>query len=347
MGTPELWINTYLDPRTAAVDAAELEASGFDGVSVVDNQAIAPDPFVVLAVAATATTRLGLATGTSNPLTRHPSVLANAAASVAGVSGNRMLLSIGRGLSANFELGLPPSPLSEFTSYLERLAAYARGERVTENDNATSIRWTRAFGSPTFQIEVAATGPKVISTGALVADRIGLAVGADVARLEWAIDTARRARQAAGLDPDGVRFGAYVQAYPHSDSSKAIALARGPVSGLASLSGMAGNTGEGQSDADREQFRRLQAVYDKRQHVLNRSPQAAALDEDFIERFAAVGSAAEVVDRLRAVLKTGVDRLYLSFPAPDADPEDAAESRRILIHEVMPALRAGSGPGAR
>ena len=257
MGAPELWINTYLDPRAAAADAAELEASGFDGVSVVDNQAIAPDPFVVLTAAATGTTRLGLATGTSDLLTRHPSVLANAAASVAGVSGNRMLLSIGRGLSANFELGLPPSPLAEFTSYLGRLAAYARGERVTENGNATSIRWTRAFGSPTFQLEVAATGPKVISTGAVVADRIGLAVGVGVARLEWAIDTARRARQAAGLDPGGIGFGAYLQAYPHPDRSKAIALARGPVSGLASLSGMAGNPGEGQSDSDREHPKRL------------------------------------------------------------------------------------------
>lgn len=115
MGAPELWIDTYLDPRAAAADAAELEASGFDGVSVVDKQAIAPDPFVVPTAAATGTARLGLATGTSNPLTRHP-----------------------RRLSANFELGLPPSPLSE-----RRAAAGRQTQNHGDDECVAAQLWLR------------------------------------------------------------------------------------------------------------------------------------------------------------------------------------------------------------
>ncbi len=50
------------------------------------------------------------------------------------------------------------------------------------------------------------------------------------------------------------------------------------------------------------------------------SPQAVAMDDDFVGRFAAVGSAGEVAVRLRARVAAGVDRLYLSFPAPGRRP---------------------------
>lgn len=58
-----------------------------------------------------------------------------------------------------------------------------------------------------------------------------------------------------------------------------------------------------------------------------------------VARFAAAGPVPGVVERLRLIVKEGIDRLYFSFPAPDADPEDAALSRQLLTTEVMAALR--------
>ncbi len=340
MNTPELWINTFADPRTAAEDARVIEADGFDGIAVVDNQCMAPDPFVGLAIMAQATTRLGLGTGTCNPVTRHPAVLAAAAASVAAASGNRMMLGIGRGLSANFDVGLPPASLRAFKRYLVELRGYVRGQQVDQHGTASSLKWLRFLGAPEVAIEVTATGPKVIALAAPLADRLAFAVGADPQRVRWAVETAKRARREAGLDPDGIGYGAYIQAYPHPAIDRAIALARGPVSGMASVSGMPGNDGEGQNPADREQFLLVNEVYEMRTHVMSRSPQAAAMDGDFVRRFAALGPVDEVVDRLKSVISAGVTRLYLSFPAPDSDPDDAAESRRLLTTEVLPALRA-------
>lgn len=332
-------MNTFLDPRTAARDARGFEDAGFDGIAIVDNQGVSPDPFVVLGQAASSTTRLGLATGTCNPETRHASALAAAAATLGAASGNRMVLGLGRGLSANWEIGRPPTPLPAFTRYLSAVCAYLRGQKVDENGVAASLKWMRAFGAPSVGVEVAATGAKVIALSAVIADRMAFAVGADPDRVRWAVDLARRARGAAGLDPDGIAYSAYVQAYPHPDHSRAIAMARGPVSGLASLSGRSGDSGEGQNSADRDELRRLHEGYDRRRHTLSTSPQALAMSDDFVSRFAAVGPAEEVTTRLQDVLDAGVSRLYLSFPAVDADPTDAAESHHLLATEVLPALR--------
>lgn len=335
----EFWVNTFVEPAAAAETARRIEQAGFDGVSLVDNQAVAADPFVLLGVMGTATSALRLGTGTSNPVTRHASVLANAAATISATSGGRMVLSVGRGLSANFEIGLPPASLAAFERYLAGLRGYLHGERVDEHGTPSSLKWLRRSGTPV-PLEITATGPKAIAIAARHADHVAFAVGADPDRIRWAIDVARTARAAAGLDPDGLRFAAYVQAYPHPDLDRAIAIARGPVSGLASLSGMAGNDGTGQRPEDRAQFELINRVYDKRRHVWSSSPQAEAMDPSFVERFAAVGPVDTVVARLRSIVAEGVTRLHLSFAGPDNDPDDVQLTNRLLAEQVVPALRA-------
>ena len=88
--------------------AEKLEADGFDGLAVVDSQNLSGDPYVALALAAKATSRLGLATGVTNPYTRHPAATACSIASVQAVSGGRAVLGIGRGDTALFHLGMKP-----------------------------------------------------------------------------------------------------------------------------------------------------------------------------------------------------------------------------------------------
>ena len=61
----------------------ECEDAGFDGVGILDSQLLERDVFVVMAVAAQATSRIRLASAVTNPVTRHVSVLASAAKSVA------------------------------------------------------------------------------------------------------------------------------------------------------------------------------------------------------------------------------------------------------------------------
>ena len=125
----ELWTLTYSDPDHARKAAVRAEAAGWHGLVVVDSQNLAPDSYVALTAAALATARLGLGTGVTNSVTRHPAVTASAAAAVQRVSGGRMVLGIGRGDSALAHLGRAPARLGGFELYVRTLGAYLSGFR--------------------------------------------------------------------------------------------------------------------------------------------------------------------------------------------------------------------------
>ena len=93
----QLWTTTVASPRATARTAREREAAGWDGMLVVDSQNLSGDPYVALAMAATATTRLSLGTGVTNNVTRHPAVTACSIASIQRLSDGRAVLGIGRG----------------------------------------------------------------------------------------------------------------------------------------------------------------------------------------------------------------------------------------------------------
>ena len=224
----ELWTQTISSAQHAARFAERAEAAGWDGMAVVDSQNLAGDSYVALAIAAGATEHLGLGTGVTNPVTRHPAVTASAIASVQRASGGRAVLGIGRGDSSLAHLGRAPARVAAFERYLETLQAYLRGEGVAfealdfheqaapalhalglaDAPAASQLLWLG--DDPKVPVEVAATGSQVIAAAARHADRVLLAVGADPDRLGWGIERARAARKDAGLDPQGVALGAFL-----------------------------------------------------------------------------------------------------------------------------------------
>ena len=76
------------------------EAAGFDGIGYLDSQMINRDLWVTMGAAATVTSRIRLVTAVTNPVTRHISVVASAAASVDDLAPGRVEVWIGRGFSA-------------------------------------------------------------------------------------------------------------------------------------------------------------------------------------------------------------------------------------------------------
>jgi 5,10-methylenetetrahydromethanopterin reductase len=108
-----------------------VEAAGYDGLLLVDSQNLAGDTYVALTAAALATSTLQLATGVTNPLTRHPASTASAIASVHAESGGRAVLGIGRGDSALAHLGRAPASVGYFERYLQTVVSYLRGEELS------------------------------------------------------------------------------------------------------------------------------------------------------------------------------------------------------------------------
>jgi len=347
----EVWATGAGVPGLAARHAASVEAAGYDGLALVDSQNLAGDCYVGLALAAKATTRLRLATGVTNPVTRHPAATAAAIAAIHAESGGRAVLGIGRGDSALAHLGYAPAPVPVFARALERIQGYLRGEEVPFADDAnlatlgladapkaSRLAWLRP-DLPKVPVDVAATGPKMIAIAATLAERVSFAVGADPARLRWAIDTARAARERAGLDPAGVSLGAWVSVVVHDDPTTARALGEGGVALFARFSAMHGTPVGPASEADRALFRRVHDAYDMTRHARTGSPQAALLDDGFADRFAVLGPPAHCIARLRELLALGLERLIIVGVSIGADREQARACEARFVREVLPALR--------
>jgi 5,10-methylenetetrahydromethanopterin reductase len=343
-------------PKLAVRQAERAEAGGWDGIAFVDSQNLAGDTYVALALAARATSRLRIATGVTNPWTRHPAVTASAIATVQAESGGRAVLGIGRGDSALAYIGLAPAAVPVFERYLVRVQAYLRGDEVpfepdgddqpspvatlgmAEVPHTSRLEWLRPT-QPKVPVDVAATGPKVINVAARHAEQVTFAVGAEVERLRWAIDHACRARTEAGLDPDTLGLGAYVNVVCHPDLDTARDLASGGVATFARFSVMHGTPAGPVSEGERSVLEAVHGAYDMTRHTRAGSAQTGVLTPEFTDRFAVLGPAEHCVARLRALVDLGITRLVITGPSAGADATEAARAVAALENEVLPALR--------
>ena len=353
----QLWTTGVASARGSARTAQEIEAAGWDGMLVVDSQNLSGDPYVSLALAAAATTRIGLGTGVTNSVTRHAAATATAITSVNRVSNGRAVLGIGRGDSALAHLGRAPARLAQFERYLRQLQTYLRGEAVSFDEidiphdvappmselelhdapTASRIGWIA--GGTKVPVEVAASGPKVIALAALHAERVMFTLGADVERLAWGMALARRTRKEAGLDPDGIAFGAYVNLGCHSDMAAARGLVRGGLTTFARFSVMHGKANGPVSAGDRDVLEALRSNYDMRAHTRGDSRQAGTLTDDFVDRFAIVGPPERCIDRLRSLAALGLDKVAISGGTRGAAANDIAVSKRLVAAHVLPAVQ--------
>jgi 5,10-methylenetetrahydromethanopterin reductase len=83
----------------------------------------------------------------------------------------------------------------------------------------------------------------------------------------------------------------------------------------------------------------LARTYDESRHGQAAAPAAKRLEDDFIDRFAVAGPAAEVAERLAALSELGIERLVVVPGSLDADPHAVEESNGRFASDVLPALR--------
>lgn len=356
----EFWTWLVSEPTGIADFARRAEAQGWDGIGLGDSQSLTGDPYVCLALAATVTDTLGLATSVTNPITRHASVTATSAFAVQRLSRGRMIIGIGRGDSSLAYLGRAPAKLKWFEAYLEQLQTYLAGGEVDfEESNipdeaappvnrlslakapeASSICWIgNEPDEPKVPVEVAATGPRVIGIAARQADRIMLAVGADPKRIAWSIQTAREAARRADRDIDSLKFGAYVNVICDDDPAVGRELGR-PSTGLfARFSAMYGEVAGPIDDSQVEVFRRLHDSYDMNEHGRQAGQQVTALTDDFMDRYAIVGSPEYCADKLIELRKLGVTKFTIVGPNFVTSTPEAETAAARFTGEILPILR--------
>jgi 5,10-methylenetetrahydromethanopterin reductase len=341
MSHREVWMHGFPIAGQTVATARQAEAQGFDGLLLADSQNLVADVYVELALAVAATERLQLGTGNTNPVTRHPSVTASAIASIQSESGGRAVLGIGRGDSSVARIGQPAASVDTLARYLAQVQGYLRGETVDLDGAPSQIAWIAAAGQPKVPVDVAATGPRVIAVGARLAERVTFTVGAEVERVRAAAALARAERAAAGLDPETLSLGAYVNVAVHPDVAVARGLVRGSTAIFARFSSLPGFPTSTLPASDRREIEALGAAYDEAHHGLLAAAHSQVLSDEFVDRFAVVGPAEHCRDRLAALFALGLDHIVYTPGSRDADSALLAETTERFAHEVLPALHAG------
>jgi len=333
----EAWMHTFAFSHRVAQRAREVEDWGFAGLLVADSQNLNADVWVELALAGAATERIGLGPGVTNPVTRHPAVTASAALTLQQETSGRAVLGLGRGDSALVQIGRAPVPARELEEALVAVQGYLRGEEVVIDGTPSRIRWAGETEQPKVPVTVAATGPRVIALAARHAERVDLTVGAEPERVAWAIGAARAAA------PDRhVSLGAFLNVAVHPDRAIARDLVRGSVAIFARFA-TEGAPDTGLSDVTRAGIERLAGDYDESRHGDAAAAHARGLGDEFIDRFAVVGSSDEVLARVRALADLGIERIVVVPGSLDADPTLVAESDELFAQDVLPRLAAMAG----
>jgi len=159
------------DPAGFGDFAARIEALGFDDLWITDSSLHAGDVFVYAALALQATTRLTVGTAVTNPLTRHPAIVANAFRSLAQLAPGRVVCGIGVGDRPLARLDLPMARLSTLERAVDAMRRLWRGESVS----GTVGRWRLADAHLRSPIEappvyISASGPRALELAGRIAD---------------------------------------------------------------------------------------------------------------------------------------------------------------------------------
>src|SRR2546426_9422139 len=198
------------------------EDVGFDHVWYGDSHLIWHEVGPYLTAAAMSTTRMRVGPLVSNPVTRHPTVVASMLATLGELFDGRAVLGIGRGDSAVRTLGLPPMKLAEFRDAVRLMRRLCRGE--TAEVLGTTIR----LGWLTHPLPVlpAAYGPRVLELAGAEADGLILQLAAPSV-VAWAMRHVREGARSTGRTLDRFDVVAGAPTYVSADRERALSRGRG------------------------------------------------------------------------------------------------------------------------
>ena len=263
---------------------ASLEAEGVRRIWAIDSQLAMKDVYAGLVVAALNTTRIGLGTGVTNAVTRHPTVTANAIAAVAEISHGRAILGLGAGDSALYGIGLKP-------------------QKVAELEEA--INFFRSHIDRSVPIYLAVSQQRMCDLAGRLADGAIVMGPAQPDMVRQQVEWVEGGLKAAGRDRKDVEveFMATVATSPEDVRSWASTQARllsqyreVPASLL----------------PFRDEITASAESYDYAQHLSTHATHSGAVSDELVRALAIVGTPDECASRLRELQATGIDALI--FP---------------------------------
>ncbi len=293
------------DHTRSLIEAAE--AAGFSYVWFGDSHLIWHDvsPYLTLAAMHSETLRFGPLV--TNPVTRHPTVMASTLATLNEISNGRAVLGLGRGDSAVRTLGLDPMRVAAFRTVSRQLKALCRGDAVELHGTSVRFPWL----TQPVPLFMAAYGPQVLQLAGEVADGVILQI-ADPSVIAWSLGYVRQGSEQAGRDGDHQQIVVAAPSYISADRAHILSRVRGFPAVVSNhvRELRRRHPDAALPDALVEGIDAIQA-YDYRHHGQPDAPHAQSVSEALASRFTIVGTIADCRAKIDRLAACGVTQICL------------------------------------
>jgi 5,10-methylenetetrahydromethanopterin reductase len=312
------------------------ESCGFEMLTTGDSQSLWADPFVSMAVAAERTARPRLGITVSNPMTRHPAVVASSLVALQDLSGGRMIYGLSTGDSALRAIGVQPARVAELEEFARAVKGLCAGETVRWQGTDLVLRW----GSHPVPLWMAAEGPRTQFLAGQIADGVILSNALDAEVMAQARANVASGAASVGRSADGIDIWCMA----------AMCLADSEDEGVDKLKFLLAGTANhvyrfhmDQKGVPAEHVRALailQDRYDSRHHA---TPERAGANAELVEELGLVdflarrsviaGPPEHCVERIRQVARAGATNLIVSQFV-----NDPFEFMQVFARDIGPAF---------
>jgi probable F420-dependent oxidoreductase len=300
-------------PYTRLIELMQkAEEHGFEYGWTYDSHILWQDSYATLPLVAAATEKIKLGHCVTNPGIRDPTVTASWYATMQDISNGRMVMGIGRGDSSRRVVGLKPVRVAEFEARLRMIKDLMNGRKVEWNERELQLEWVRDELSE-IPMQVAGYGPRALGVAGRVGDGVIIQL-ADPQIIQWIMETARKAAEEDGRDPDALHCIVCAPSHISDDLADAReqvrwfpAMVSNHVQDLIDRYGTDGST----VPKALTEYVLARKFYDYNEHSRVGAKHGAFVTDEICDRFCVIGDLDRCKQKLRELEEIGVDQFNI------------------------------------
>ena len=294
--------------------AKVTEQLGYSHIWVGDSHLIWREAYVNMAAMALNTTRVKLGTGVTNPLTRHPSVVASAYATVEEYAPGRTIVGIGLGDSSVETMGMKPAKLSYFEKTMAQMRQLLDGQEVQLETGKIHLLHPCTNKVP---IYIAASGPRMLELSGRIAGGIIVLVGVADEYIAHARERISAGAKAAGRKVEDIDLVLWVPCAV-SDSAPAKDAVKAHVARV-----VAHPLPYVLDPSEQKVLEEIRKTYDYYHHMDQQANHAEVIPDWLVDKFAIAGTVAECRAQIERVKKSGIQQIaIIPYSPPGGSREE-------------------------
>jgi 5,10-methylenetetrahydromethanopterin reductase len=303
------------EPLPKMIQLAKLsEELGYSHLWVGDSHLIWREAYINMAAVALNTSKVKIGTGVTNPLTRHPSVVASAYATLEEYSPGRVIVGIGLGDSSVETMGMKPAKLSYFENTMQQMRDLIAGKEVQLDTGKIHLLHPCQRRLP---IYIAASGPKMLELSGRIADGIIVLVGVADEYIAHAKEKIAVGAKAAGRKLQDINLVLWVPCAVSETASAKDAV-------KAHVARVVAHPLPYVLDPNEQKvLEEIRKTYDYYHHMDQQANHAEVIPDWLVDKFAIAGTVEQCRAQIERIKKTGIQQIaIIPYSAPDGSREE-------------------------